>query len=204
MADIHHVTVIDSSAQMLNVSRKLNPEADHVLGDMRTIRMERFFDAVIINDSIGYMLTECDLRAAFETAAAHLRPSGICVVSQAQVRELFQPNHVSAKTHRRCDMEVTFIVHDLSPDPMNNIVESLIFIVIRKGNDIRIELDRHRTGLFPRSTWIALLTESGLQVGQYRDPCTTEGNVPLFLVAGKPFGHTKVCNVSASMGTSGP
>jgi len=43
---------------MLELSRTINPEAEHILGDMRTLRLGRTFDAVLIHDAICYMTTE--------------------------------------------------------------------------------------------------------------------------------------------------
>jgi len=47
-------------------------------GDVRTVRMGDTFDAVIsLFHVISYQTTNDDLEAAFETAAAHLRPGGL-------------------------------------------------------------------------------------------------------------------------------
>ena len=43
---------------------------------MRTLRLGRTFDAVLIHDSIMYMTTEADLAAAALTAFVHTRPRG--------------------------------------------------------------------------------------------------------------------------------
>lgn len=58
---------------MLDLSKKSNPECEHILGDMRTLRLNRTFDAVFVHDAICYMRTREDLRAAIETAFVHLR-----------------------------------------------------------------------------------------------------------------------------------
>ena len=55
-------TLSDLSPQMLTLSRELNPECEHVLGDMRTLRLGRTFDAVFVHDAVAYMTTESDLR----------------------------------------------------------------------------------------------------------------------------------------------
>ena len=65
-------TAVDVSPRMLEISRTLNPDVEHHLGDMRTVRLGRTFDAVLIHDAVSYMLTEDDLRATFATARAHL------------------------------------------------------------------------------------------------------------------------------------
>ncbi|MGH2792946.1 MAG: class I SAM-dependent methyltransferase, partial [Actinomycetota bacterium] len=66
------MTLVDLSPDMLTVSRELNPELEHHEGDMRTVRLGRAFDAVMIHDAIAYMTTEEDLAAAIRTAAVHL------------------------------------------------------------------------------------------------------------------------------------
>jgi trans-aconitate methyltransferase len=58
------MTLVDLSEEMLVVSRRLNPECEHLLGDMRTLRLGRSFDAVFVHDAIDYMTTEADLRRA--------------------------------------------------------------------------------------------------------------------------------------------
>ena len=38
---------------MLALSRALNPECEHLEGDMRSVRLERHFDAVFVHDAIA-------------------------------------------------------------------------------------------------------------------------------------------------------
>src|SRR5688572_12322504 len=45
-------TLVDLSPQMLAVSQRLNPECEHIAGDMRTLRLGRTFDAVFIQDAL--------------------------------------------------------------------------------------------------------------------------------------------------------
>ena len=59
-----HLTLSDLSPQMLELSRTINPDIDHICGDMRTLRLGRTFDAVLIHDAVCYMTTESDLRPA--------------------------------------------------------------------------------------------------------------------------------------------
>src|SRR5438128_882682 len=44
----YKMTLVDLSPGMLDLSRKLNPECEHLPGDMRTLRLGRTFDAVLI------------------------------------------------------------------------------------------------------------------------------------------------------------
>src|ERR671918_2051205 len=79
------MVLVDPSEGMLAVSRALNPECEHLLGDMRSVRLGRQFDAVFVHDAVCYMTTEADLNAAMRTAAAHCAPGGVV---------LFSPDHV--------------------------------------------------------------------------------------------------------------
>jgi len=57
-------TLSDPADAMRALSVALNPECEHVAGDMRTLRLERAFDAVLVHDAVCYMITREDLEAA--------------------------------------------------------------------------------------------------------------------------------------------
>src|SRR4029453_14086066 len=52
---------VDLPPGMREVRRELNPEGEHVQGDMRTVRLGRSFGAVFVHDAINYMTTTEDL-----------------------------------------------------------------------------------------------------------------------------------------------
>ena len=64
------MTLVDLSPDMLDVSRALNPECEHVEGDMRTVRLDREFDAVFVHDAVMYMLTDNEATSASITPAS--------------------------------------------------------------------------------------------------------------------------------------
>ncbi len=101
----YSVTGVDLSRGMLTIARARHPELEYIEADMRTVRLGRQYDAVIIPDSIDYMLTEDDLRKAIETANVHLNPGGVLLVV-AHVAERFQNNNF-AYTGQRGDVSVT-------------------------------------------------------------------------------------------------
>jgi SAM-dependent methyltransferase len=51
------LTLTDLAPAMLDLSRTLNPGAEHLVGDMRTLRLGRTFDAVLIHDAIMCLVT---------------------------------------------------------------------------------------------------------------------------------------------------
>jgi ubiquinone/menaquinone biosynthesis C-methylase UbiE len=88
----YQLTLVDPAPGMLTVSQALNPECEHRVGDMRTIRLDRQFDAVFIHDAIMYMTTEADLRAALATAYVHCWPGGVALFVPDHVHETFTPS----------------------------------------------------------------------------------------------------------------
>ena len=158
-------TAVDLSEKMLANSIRLNPDVEHHVGDMRSVRLGRKFKAVIIHDAIDYMLTEDDLRATFATARAHLEPGGVFVTAPDWFKEtLATEPRVSHSTRSDGTTELTHIEYAYDPDPNDTTTETVMFYLIREGGKLRIEQDLHVTGLFPRERWIALMTEAGFDV----------------------------------------
>jgi SAM-dependent methyltransferase len=167
-------TAVDLSENMLALSRALNPGVEHHLGDMRSVRLGRTFRAVLVHDAIGYMRSEDDLRAAFATAAAHLDPAGVFLTSPDYLRESFRGPQVTSVTRSSGEMELTFIEVDRAAGLDRASVESLMFFLIRRGDELTLELDRHHSGLFPTSTWLRLLGEAGFRVEERARPASEE------------------------------
>lgn len=150
---------------MLDVSRSLNPECEHVQGDMRSLRLRRTFDAVLLHDAVVYMLTEDDLRAAIATAAAHLRPGGVVVIAADATREIFEPRTRHGGHDGPNGMSLRYLEWVTDPDPDDSTYETHYVLVLREpGKPLRIEHDHHVEGLFADATWRRLLEEEGLEV----------------------------------------
>ena len=164
LTDDFEAEAVDLSPQMLELSRKLNPGVEHHLGDMRTVRLPRKFDAVLAHDAISYMLTERDLRAVFATARAHLRPGGVFLAAPDLVQDTFRPRvlHWPGRPPSTPDgLKVTVEEHIRDPDPSDTVVESLLVYTITENGLARVEEDLHLSGLFPIATWMKLLGEAG-------------------------------------------
>ena len=160
-------TGVDLSPEMLEHSRRLNPDVEHHVGDMRTVRLEKVFDAVLIHDAVSYMLTEDDLRAAFATAGAHLRPGGLFLVAPDLVAESFEEGKVLhwdiPPPSGPGAPEVKVEERLTDPDPTDTTIESWITYTINDSGGRRVETDLHVTGLFPRATWVSLMEEAGFE-----------------------------------------
>lgn len=160
------ITGVDLSPAMLALARRLNPEVAYRVGNMRAIRLRRTFDAVVIADSVAYMLTERELRAAFETAFVHLAPGGVFLTYVERTPATFRQNATTRTVARRGDVEVVLIENQHDPDPGDTTYESTFIYLIRSRGRLRVETDRHRLGLFPLPVWRRLLRRTGFRVTQ--------------------------------------
>lgn len=157
------MTLTDPSAEMIKLSRTINPDARHLEGDMRTLRLEQTFDAVIAHDAIGYMVTEDDLHAALETAWVHLRPGGAAIFLPDWVTDSFEP-HTEHGGGDQGDRGLRFLEWDREIEPDGHTVRTDYIIVTRESGRVSVEHDVHTLGIFSRDEWTALLEEVGFDV----------------------------------------
>ena len=157
-------TAVDLSPDMLALSQGLNPGVEHHVGDMRSIRLDRVFDAVLVHDAASYLLTEQDLQTTFATAAAHLLPGGVLMVAPDWVQETFPDGWVYDWDRKQGDIEVNIQEVMVDPDPADTQVESTYTYTIKKEGETTVEVDTHITGLFPLNTWSGLMGQAGFSV----------------------------------------
>lgn len=156
------MTLVDLSAEMLAVSRALNPECEHVTGDMRTVRLGRRFDAVFIHDAIMYMTTEHDLQSAIETAFIHCEDGGAALFAPDCVRETFAPT-TEHGGHDSETRSLRYLEWTYDPDPRDNTFVTDFAYLLHENETVRVEHDRHVFGLFARADWLRLMNEMGFQ-----------------------------------------
>jgi SAM-dependent methyltransferase len=125
------LTLVDRSPQMLELSRSLNPECRHLVGDMRDVRLGEEFDAVFVHDSIDYITTEHDLAATVVTAAEHLRPGGVALFVPDFVRERFEPR-TQHGGHDGEGRALRYLEWDWDPDPSDTTYVSDFAYLLRE------------------------------------------------------------------------
>jgi SAM-dependent methyltransferase len=159
------LTLSDISPEMIASSLSLNPECEHIVGDMRTLRLDRTFDAVFTHDAIMYMRSEDDLRAAMTTAFVHCRAGGAALFVPDYVRETFRPEtrHGGHDGPTRC---MRYLEWTHMPDEESStFVTDFAFLLRERDGTTRIEHDVHTLGLFGREVWCRLLREAGFEFG---------------------------------------
>ncbi len=161
------MTLTDVSPQMLDLSRTINPDLEHIQGDMRSIRLGRKFDAVFVHDAVVYMTTEEDLAAAIETAYVHARAGGAALFAPDHLRENFNPPMTDHGGHDAPDGRgLRYLEWTTDPDPDDTTYTvDFAYLLREKDGSVRLEQDRHIEGLFPRATWLRLLEAAGFQAG---------------------------------------
>jgi SAM-dependent methyltransferase len=160
----YELTLTDISDDMLALSRALNPECEHVQGDMRTLRLGRQFDAVFVHDAVDYMTTEQDLRAAIETAHVHCKPGGVALFAPDFVRETFAPSTEHGGNDGEDGRALRYLEWTWDPDPSDETyVTDFAYLLRDADGTVRVDQDRHTCGLFARSTWLGLVEGAGFR-----------------------------------------
>jgi hypothetical protein len=150
---------------MLALSATLNPECEHLEGDMRTLRLGRTFDVVFIHDAISYLTTEDDLRAALETASVHVRAGGVVILTPDATTEIFKASTDHGGHDGGDGRSLRYLEWTHAPEPGATTYVTDYAIVARgPGDELRVVHDRHTLGLFPRATWERLVADVGLEL----------------------------------------
>jgi SAM-dependent methyltransferase len=156
------LTLSDRSAHMLAVSRQVNPECDHVLGDMRTLDLGRLFDVVFIHDAIMYATDAESVRATLATASRHCRPGGGVVVVPDYVRETFHAETSTGGEDQADGRGLRYLEWTWDPDPDDTTFEvAYAFLLREPTGEVNVDSDRHQVGLFPRAAWFEWLRDAG-------------------------------------------
>ncbi|MBA3778904.1 MAG: class I SAM-dependent methyltransferase [Chloroflexi bacterium] len=164
------LTLTDLSPEMLELSRTINPDTEHLVADMRTLRLGRIFDAVLIHDAICYMTTESDLRAAMATAFQHLRPGGAAVFEPDNVRDTFAPetDHGGEDGPDQADGRpgpaLRYLEWKTDPDPSDTTYQVDYALLLRHPDGtVEVRHDQHIEGLFSQATWLEIMTDIGFE-----------------------------------------
>jgi len=162
-------TAADLSPTMLENCARLVPGAKRVQGDMRSLRLGEQFDAVLIHDAIDYMATPEDVRAALDTAAAHLAPGGVLFVAPTYTRDNFVDGESEHDADPSANLTYLSYVHD--PDPADTEYELVLVYLIRDPDTRAVEtsVDRHRCGLFAETEWLSFMDEANFSARRIED-----------------------------------
>lgn len=173
----------DLSQEMLEVSKRLNPDCEHIQGDMRSIDVDATFDLVFIHDAIMYFTEEADLLEVMKNARRHLNENGILFIMTDQFKETFQPE----TSHGGVDRDgrsFRYLEWTYDSDPADSVTETeYLYIMKNEEGEIFREFDSTRSGLFSMGTWESLLAEAGFKATFERIDYSTEPGIYYGIVA---------------------
>lgn len=162
------MTLTDLSPQMLKLSQRINPDLPHKAGDMRTLRLKKEFDCVLIHDAIMYMTSPRDLSRAIKTAASHLKPGGLLLIQPDFLEETFDPK-LDRGGHKGEGRALDYVATERRRGTTHK-VDVVFTIKLTEGDKTRLAADRHVVGLFPRRLWMDTIKAAGLSPKRLSDP----------------------------------
>lgn len=175
------LTLVDLSGEMLAVSRRMNPECEHVLGDMLTLRLDRSFDAVLVHDAIDYVTREADLRLVLATAFAHCRLGGVAVFVPDYTAETFRPATGHGGSSDETGRQGSFRQWLTDPDPADGWIQAEYEFMLRAADGtVEVVREAHKLGAFSRGTWLRSLAAAGFApvIGSGPEPSLFIGHRP--------------------------
>ncbi len=156
-------TLVDLAPAMLAVSRQLNPECEHIAGDMRSIRLARAFDCVLVHDAISYMTSHADLASAIETAFVHTAPGGVSMFQPDFVLETFTPGTETGGSDAG-GRAVRYLEWRWQPSPGASVYfTDMAYLLRDETGAVEVVHDRHVMGLFSRAAWLDLIAAAGFE-----------------------------------------
>ena len=167
-------TLTDISPKMQALSRELNPDCEHLSGDMRTLRLGRQFDAGFVHDAVCYITSLEDLAQVAVTAFDHTRPGGAALFAPDYVRERFAETSslITADEGPRSLRGVEWI---RDPDPADSRYLVDYALLLRDGHEVTAAHDRHEEGLFSIEEWTSVLERAGYLVSLIERPLDEDG-----------------------------
>ncbi len=184
------ITGVDISEKMLESARLKNPECEYIQGDMKDFETDGVFDAVIIPESINYILSKEHIGNVFKNAKTPLKKDGLLLVIVGYDPENFPQDRTTVErvTNKNKAIELTFIENNYTAYPQSNSFEATFVFLIRIQGKLEIKTDIHSLGLFEKETFADEMTKAGFKAcfieDQYLEEIEQKG---AYLLVGKSF-----------------
>jgi SAM-dependent methyltransferase len=181
-----HVTLTDISSHMLEVSRRINPDCEHVQGDMRNLRLGRTYDCVLIHDAICHMNTREKLIQAIRTAYIHTKPGGSALFLAEYFRESFTPStEHGGYDDPASGRSLRYVEKTFRDRLRSDICHVHITYTLKKGDQVSQAHDHWIYGLFSESCWIEIIQSVGFTCFRHEMHLDEEKSKSYVLFAGE-------------------
>ncbi len=155
------VVLCDRSPQMLALSGSINPELEHVEGDMLTVDVGRHFDVVFVHDAAAYMTTIGQAIQLAANCARHCAPGGVVMICPDHTAEniSYETDHGGHDGNGRAMRYLEW----MTPGPEGTFAYYVDYACVyhEDGKPPRVALDRHTCGALPRQAWLDALAQAG-------------------------------------------
>jgi len=156
------VVLSDLSDDMLALASDRNPGRQTHAADLRTLRLHRTFDAVLIHDALMYMQREEDLAAALQTAFHHLGSGGALLLMPDFVAESFYEGTDAGGGEDETGRAARLLEWRWAApaDSARFMVEMALLLRDADGT-VQSVHEQHTMSLFPMATWWRLIRAAG-------------------------------------------
>ncbi|MEL6188827.1 MAG: class I SAM-dependent methyltransferase, partial [Myxococcota bacterium] len=158
------MVVSDLSPAMLRECSRINPDLEQHVGDLRSLRLDRRFDAVFVHDAASYLLRPDEVTAAVETAKVHLRPGGVVLFCPDDLAENFAPGTESGGHDAADGRGLRYLEWSRAGERDEEVVTDYALLLREADGSVRVAYDRHLTGRLSGTVWTSALTEAGFEV----------------------------------------
>ncbi|MBE0359214.1 methyltransferase domain-containing protein [Pseudoalteromonas aliena] len=177
--------VVDLSEEMLCQCGSLNPRVKCHKGDMRNIRLENKYDAVLVHDGIGHIDTVDGINDVCVTASAHLVQGGLFMLSpEFDADEFTKPMiyHVTRKT----PFGLLTIIDYINKSSSNtNILQTTTSYILDNEEGTNFDFDSMTLGLFGANVYKTSMEKAGFDVTIDRKPKDSSGETRTVLIGVK-------------------
>lgn len=130
---------------------------------MRTVRLGRVFDCVLVHDAVSYMASRADLASAIATAFEHTAPGGVAMFQPDFVAETFEPGTETGGSDAG-SRGLRYLEWRWVPDASHETyVTDMAYLLRDERGAAEVFHDRHVMGLFPRAVWLELIGAAGFE-----------------------------------------
>lgn len=165
---------VDANPDVLGRARGRVPEARFVQADMRSLALDRTFDALTcLFGSIGYLQTWENLGRAVERFAAHLREGGAFVIESWIPPDVFDERGRVHKVRTYEDGGTAIARVAVAQPPRDGVSRLDIHWLITEDDDgLRHHVEEQRLGVFDVEETVDLLADHGLKARVHQDGLT--------------------------------
>ena len=153
------MTLTDISQDMLNLSKEINPDCEHFLGDMKKINLKQQYDVVFVHDAISYINNIKDLEKVIKNASKHCNKGGLLILCPDHFKDTFKANTSCGGVDNE-NVGLRYLQWENLLN-QNQYVADLAFILRDEEGKIKVESDHHIMGLFSKIEWQKLLEQNG-------------------------------------------